>query len=146
MSTRRDHAIRRGTASTIAADKQQLQLELYDAIAALFIESNEAAYTRVARMVAITRRAMNLQKLTAYDTQIASAQRALDDIFDRWEDIGEVRVLELERLTLRAAAPSLVEAIDKAAARAIEIARDHTEAEFAAQGIKRGEHPTLERH
>lgn len=143
MSTRLDHAIRRGTAPTIAADKQKLQLELYDGIAALFLDPCEQSYSRVARMVSIARIAMAQQNLTAYDTQIRSAQRVLDEIFDRWEDTGDVRALELEKRTLRAAAPSLAQAIDKASIRAIEIARDRTEAEMAVQGVKRADHPYL---
>jgi hypothetical protein len=145
MSTRRDHAIRRGTAATIAADKQKLQLELYDSIAALFLDPNEQTYTRVARFVSIARKAMALQQLTTYDTQIRSAQRALDEIFDRWEDTGEVRALDLEKRTLRAACPALSEAIDKASIRGLEIARDRTEAEMAVQGAKQVDHPFLER-
>lgn len=145
MSTRRDHAIRRGTAPTIAADKQKLQLELYDGVAALFLDPKESSYARVARMVSIVRQAMAQQKLTTYDAQIRSAQRALDDIFDRWEDIGEVRVLDLEKQTLRAASRALAEAIDKASYRSLQIARDRTEAEMAAQCAPRADHPYLER-
>lgn len=146
MSTRLDHAVRRGTTPTIAADKRKLQLELYDGIAALFINPCEQSYSRVARMVSIARMAMAQQNLTAYDTQIRSAQRALDEIFDRWEDTGEVRALDLEKRTLRAAAPAIAEAIDKASIRAIEIARDRTEAEMAVQGAPQAEHPFMERH
>lgn len=145
MSTRRDHAIRRDTAATIAADKQKLQLELYDSVAALFLDPSEATYTRVARMVSMTRKAMAQQRLTTYDAQILSAQRALDVIFDRWEAMDEVRVLDLEKKTLRAAAPALAEAIDKASYRSLQIARDRTEAEMAVQGAPRADHPYLER-
>lgn len=145
MSTRRNHAIRRGTALTIAADKQKLQLELYDSIAAMFLDPSVATYTRVARMVSMTRQAMAQQKLNTYDAQIRSAQRALDDIYDRWDAIGEVRVLELEKYTLRAASRALAEAIDKASIRSLEIARDRTEAEMAVQGAPGAEHPYLER-
>lgn len=145
MSTRRDHAIRRGSAPTIVADKQKLQLELYDAIAALFLDPSEQPYTRIARLVSIARMAMAQQQLTTYDTQIRSAQRVLDEIFDRWEDTGEVRVLDLEKRTLRAACPALAEAIDKASIRALEIARNRTEAEMAAQAVNQADHPYLER-
>lgn len=145
MSTRRSHAIRRDTAPAIAPDKQKLQLELHDGIAALLLDPSESTYTRVARMVSLTRKAMAQQKLTTYDRQIRSAQRALDDVFNRWEDIGEVRVLDLEKQTLRAARPAMAEAIDMATFRSLEIARDRTEAEMTVQGANCGEHPYLER-
>lgn len=135
MSTRQSQRIRRGTAPSIAQDKRALQTHWYDAIAHFLLEPCEQSYAKVARMVHIAREAMRLQGVRDFDVQIQSAQRALDVIFDRWEDTGLVVAQQLEKQTIRAASQHIADAIESASILTLDAAIATVKAEMEVQGV-----------
>ncbi|WP_156526615.1 hypothetical protein [Cupriavidus gilardii] len=119
-----------------------MQLRLFDAIARLFLDPSAESFLAVFQLVATARHAMAIQRVRDFDVQIRSAQLALDDIAARAERTGEIALYQLERKTLRAAAPHIAAAIEAASPIALTAAQDRVMAELAVHGIAMPTHDT----
>lgn len=94
----------------------------------------EAGYNRLMRTLEVITRAMAAQGIQDYDVQLRSAKRAMAGVFGRWQYSARITVLDLEALTLRAAAPAIEEAIGRTRLDTFTAAHALTMAAMQAQG------------
>lgn len=95
---------------------------------------SETGYNRLMRTLDLITIAMAAQGIPDYDVQLRSAKRAMAGVFGRWQRTARITVLDLEALTLRAAAPAVEEAIGRTRLDAFTAANTLTKVALQAQG------------
>ncbi|KWR80329.1 MULTISPECIES: hypothetical protein [Cupriavidus] len=92
-------------------NRQHVELTYYADLASFISAPTDTAYNRLMRTLELASFAMAAQDIADYTVQLRSAKRAMSAVFDRSQITGRVTVLELEAMTLRAAAPAIEEAV-----------------------------------
>ncbi|KAI3597682.1 hypothetical protein D8I24_6498 [Cupriavidus necator H850] len=113
---------------------QHVGLTFYADLASFISAPSDTGYNRLMRTLELITLAMKAQGIPDYDVQLGSARRAMASVFGRWQRTAKVTVLELEALTLRAAAPTIEDAIGRTRLDTFTAAHAITKAAMQAQG------------
>ncbi|QYY30332.1 hypothetical protein K2O51_23470 [Cupriavidus pinatubonensis] len=94
-------------------NKRHVELTYYADLVSFISAPTDTAYNRLMRTLELVAFAMEAQNIPDYRVHLRSTKLAMSAVFDRSQHTGRVTVLDLEAMTLRAAAAAIEQAISR---------------------------------
>jgi len=113
MRKRSRYQVRAKCLPMMGFNKRHVELTYYADLVGFISAPTDTAYNRLMRTLELVAVAMETQNIPDYRVQLRSAKLAMSAVFDRSLHTGKVTVLDLEAMTLRAAAPAIEQAISR---------------------------------